>query len=113
MSWSGAHIVGMIIGREGPFVHVSSIVSFQLVRRIGVFAKIMRVRSISSSYFRILILQSEFLIRELLTTAVVVGVACSFGSVFGAIVFSIEVTSTSYQTRYRIHSSNSFSLLIR
>lgn len=75
---------GMIIGREGPFVHISSIVSFQLIRRFGIFSKLFK---------------SEFLIRELLTTAVVVGVACSFGSVFGAIVFSIEVTSTSYQTR--------------
>eukprot|EP00045_Choanoeca_perplexa_P018311 m.286664 g.286664 ORF g.286664 m.286664 type:complete len:779 (+) comp17779_c0_seq1:8056-10392(+) len=72
---------GLPIGKEGPFVHVASILMEQIAR---VFPKI------STNESRRL---------ELLAAASAVGVASNFGAPIGGVLFSIEVTSTYFAVR--------------
>ena len=67
------------VGREGPFVHASSILSYQLMKHLPFFRKF---------YL------SESMRRHLYSAACAVGVASTFAAPIGGVLFSIEVTST-------------------
>uniref|UniRef100_A0A8C8JK39 Chloride channel protein 2 n=1 Tax=Oncorhynchus tshawytscha TaxID=74940 RepID=A0A8C8JK39_ONCTS len=65
---------GMPLGKEGPFVHVASLV-------------------------RMFLLQNELRNTEMLSAACAVGVGCCFAAPIGGVLFSIEVTSTFFAVR--------------
>jgi len=75
---------GMPLGKEGPFVHIASIVATLLTSMITRFQGIYTNESRQS---------------EMLAAAVAVGVACCFGSPIGGVLFSIEVTSVLFSVR--------------
>ena len=71
---------GLPFGREGPLVHLSSIIATQLDRwrrtkGVGVY-------------------ENESRHTEMLAAACAVGVACTFSAPIGGVLFSIEVTAT-------------------
>ena len=70
---------GLPIGKEGPFVHISSIITEQLLRHVPIFSGIKF---------------NEARRLETLGAACAVGVASDFGAPIGGVLFSIEVTST-------------------
>eukprot|EP01117_Protostelium_nocturnum_P010277 TRINITY_DN3695_c0_g2_i1.p1 TRINITY_DN3695_c0_g2~~TRINITY_DN3695_c0_g2_i1.p1 ORF type:complete len:818 (-),score=252.61 TRINITY_DN3695_c0_g2_i1:1784-4237(-) len=74
---------GMILGKEGPFVHLCCIMANCLIRS-PVFSHIRK---------------NDFLLQIMLGAACAVGVASHFGAPVGGVLFSIEVTSTYYPTR--------------
>ncbi|XP_023932037.1 chloride channel protein 2-like [Lingula anatina] len=71
------------IGKEGPFVHVASIVATLL-------SKLMAFRGIYDNESRN---------YEMLAAACAVGVACTFAAPIGGVLFSIEVTSVYFAVR--------------
>ncbi|CAJ0599140.1 unnamed protein product [Cylicocyclus nassatus] len=75
---------GLPLGKEGPFVHVSSAVASQLSRFMigeeGAYA-------------------NESRSQELLAAGCAVGVACTFSTPIGGVLFSIEVTSAYFAVR--------------
>ncbi|OWZ20575.1 Chloride Channel (ClC) protein [Phytophthora megakarya] len=73
---------GLTIGKEGPFVHLSSIIAHQLLRL---------------SWFE-QIRTSEDLTHHVLAAACAVGVTATFGAPVGGVLFSIEVTTSYYVT---------------
>ena len=75
---------GLLIGKEGPFVHVASIVATLLGKLLA------RVRGN---------LDNEARTSEMLAAACSVGVACTFAAPVGGVLFSIEVTSTYFAVR--------------
>eukprot|EP00039_Didymoeca_costata_P007781 m.103796 g.103796 ORF g.103796 m.103796 type:complete len:802 (+) comp13823_c0_seq3:76-2481(+) len=75
---------GLPLGKEGPFVHISSIVAEQLMKHIPVFEKIYN---------------NEARRLEMLGAACAAGVASDFGAPIGGVLFSIEVTSTYFAVR--------------
>ncbi|KAI6656410.1 hypothetical protein LOD99_1206 [Oopsacas minuta] len=75
---------GLPIGKEGPFVHLSSIIAHWLSYFLTSF------RSIYSN---------EVFSNELLAAACAVGVACNFAAPIGGVLFSIEVTATYFAVR--------------
>ncbi|GMR34360.1 hypothetical protein PMAYCL1PPCAC_04555, partial [Pristionchus mayeri] len=75
---------GLPLGKEGPFVHVSSIVASQLGRLIHGFKGIYENESRST---------------EMLAAGCAVGVACTFSAPIGGVLFSIEVTSVFFAVR--------------
>jgi len=66
------------VGKEGPFVHMAAIIATQT-------ANLSPFRYIS---------QNPFLLRQMQSVAVAVGVSTCFGAPIGGVLFSIEVTST-------------------
>ena len=70
----------MVHGKEGPFAHIAALVANALLR-LPVFARIV---------------SSHVLKQQMLTAACTAGIAANFGSVFGAVLFSVEVTSALY-----------------
>lgn len=70
---------GLSVGKEGPFVHLSSILAYQLCRFVPLFQPLI------SSPSRLL---------SLLDAAVATGVTATFGTPFGGVLFSVEVTAT-------------------
>lgn len=74
---------GLVVGKEGPFVHISCIVASQLLR-IPFFSNIARERSLRHNIF---------------AAATSLGVAANFGAPLGGVMFSIEVTATYYAVR--------------
>ena len=72
------------IGKEGPFVHIASIVATLLNNKFYSF----------SSPF-----QNQSRNGELLAAACAVGVACNFAAPIGGVLFSIEVTSTYFAVK--------------
>ncbi|XP_064610783.1 chloride channel protein 2-like isoform X2 [Liolophura sinensis] len=72
------------IGKEGPFVHVASIVATLLSKFITSFRGIFENESRKS---------------EMLAAACAVGVACTFAAPIGGVLFSIEVTATYFAVR--------------
>eukprot|EP01126_Amoeba_proteus_P057198 TRINITY_DN7263_c0_g1_i6.p1 TRINITY_DN7263_c0_g1~~TRINITY_DN7263_c0_g1_i6.p1 ORF type:complete len:611 (+),score=92.95 TRINITY_DN7263_c0_g1_i6:446-2278(+) len=72
---------GCTIGKEGPMVHLASIAEDQLSKRIGFFNKLRR---------------NPAMMQQLLAAACAIGVSGNFGTPFGGLLFSIEVTSTYY-----------------
>ncbi|EDO41473.1 predicted protein, partial [Nematostella vectensis] len=75
---------GIPIGKEGPFVHIASMVS----RSLGKF-----LISFKGIY------TNESRNTEMLGAACAVGVSSCFGSPIGGVLFSIEVTSTYFAVR--------------
>mmetsp|Transcript_22672 Transcript_22672/g.40185 ORF Transcript_22672/g.40185 Transcript_22672/m.40185 type:complete len:170 (-) Transcript_22672:1581-2090(-) len=73
---------GMVVGKEGPFVHLACIVANQLLR-LPIFHEIQH---------------SPALKKQILAAACAVGVSSTFGAPIGGVLFSIEVTSSLYQT---------------
>ncbi|WKX97008.1 hypothetical protein Q1695_013009 [Nippostrongylus brasiliensis] len=75
---------GLPIGREGPFVHIASVVANQLSRfqkkTDGVF-------------------ENESRATEMLAAGCAVGVACTFTAPVGGVLFSIEVTAAYFAVR--------------
>jgi chloride channel 2 len=75
---------GMPLGKEGPFVHIASIVATSLTKMVTTFQGIYTNESRHS---------------EMLAAACAVGVACCFASPIGGVLFSIEVTSVFFAVR--------------
>ncbi|RLN10505.1 hypothetical protein BBJ28_00016029 [Nothophytophthora sp. Chile5] len=73
---------GLSIGKEGPFVHLSSILAHQLLR-LPLFSQLRK---------------SQDLTHHVLSAACAVGVTASFGTPVGGVLFSIEVTTSYYMT---------------
>ena len=72
------------IGKEGPFVHIASIVATLLNKFLINFANA---------------LDNESRTYEMLAAACAVGVACNFAAPIGGVLFSIEVTATYFAVR--------------
>ncbi|XP_058813577.1 chloride channel protein 2 isoform X2 [Topomyia yanbarensis] len=75
---------GMPLGKEGPFVHIASIVA-QLLSKI--------ITSFQSIY------ENESRNTEMLAAACAVGVGACFAAPVGGVLFSIEVTTTYFAVR--------------
>lgn len=75
---------GMPLGKEGPFVHIASIMATLLSKLVTSFQGIYANESRNS---------------EMLAAACAVGVACCFGSPVGGVLFSIEVTAVYFAVR--------------
>ncbi|GMR52010.1 hypothetical protein PMAYCL1PPCAC_22205, partial [Pristionchus mayeri] len=75
---------GVPLGKEGPLVHMSSVVASQLSRLVHSFQGIYENESRSS---------------EMLAAGCAVGVACAFTAPVGGVLFSIEVTSVFFAVR--------------
>uniref|UniRef100_A0A914YWD4 Uncharacterized protein n=1 Tax=Panagrolaimus superbus TaxID=310955 RepID=A0A914YWD4_9BILA len=75
---------GLPIGKEGPFVHVASIVANLLSHLVNSFHGPYANESRSS---------------EMLAAGCAVGVACTFSAPVGGVLFSIEVTSVYFAVR--------------
>ena len=75
---------GMPLGKEGPFVHIASIVSSLLSKVVNKFQKSDGNQSRNN---------------EMLAAACAVGVACCFGAPVGGVLFSIEVTAVIFAVR--------------
>ncbi|KAJ8949182.1 hypothetical protein NQ318_021675 [Aromia moschata] len=75
---------GMPLGKEGPLIHMSSII----VTKMG---------KAMSTFNRIFINESKMI--ELLGAAWAVGVACTFNAPIGGVLFSVEITTAYYAVR--------------
>ena len=75
---------GMPLGKEGPFVHIASIVATLLGKLATTFNGIYGNESKNT---------------DMLAAAVGVGVACCFASPIGGVLFSIEVTAAYFAVR--------------
>jgi len=75
---------GMPLGKEGPFVHIASIVAQLLSKLITTFQGIF---------------ENESRNTEMLAAACAVGVGSCFASPVGGVLFSIEVTTTYFAVR--------------
>ncbi|XP_069948569.1 chloride channel protein 2-like isoform X3 [Cherax quadricarinatus] len=75
---------GLPLGKEGPFVHIASMVATLLSKGVTSFKGIYENESRNS---------------EMLAAACAVGVACSFAAPIGGVLFSIEVTSVYFAVR--------------
>ena len=82
---------GMPLGKEGPFVHIASIVAALLSKLCTSFQGnenyFIELKNISSPG----IYGNESRKSEMLAAACAVGVACCFGAPIGGVLFSIEV----------------------
>lgn len=74
------YAAGMFVGKEGPYVHISTALAAQLAR-LPFFGKIQR---------------NEGLKLQLFAAGCAAGVAVTFGAPIGGVIFSIEVTTTYY-----------------
>ncbi|XP_046448305.1 chloride channel protein 2-like isoform X1 [Daphnia pulex] len=75
---------GMPLGKEGPLVHIASIVATLMSKMVTSFKGIYENESRNS---------------EMLAAACAVGVSCNFGAPIGGVLFSIEVTSVYFAIR--------------
>ncbi|KXJ08050.1 Chloride channel protein 2 [Exaiptasia diaphana] len=75
---------GIPIGKEGPFVHIASMVARSMGKFVGSFKGIFTNESRNT---------------EMLAAACAVGVSSCFGSPIGGVLFSIEVTATYFAVR--------------
>ncbi|XP_045591841.2 chloride channel protein 2 isoform X3 [Procambarus clarkii] len=75
---------GLPLGKEGPFVHIASLVATLLSKAVTSFKGIYENESRNS---------------EMLAAACAVGVACCFAAPVGGVLFSIEVTSVYFAVR--------------
>ena len=74
-----AIIGGVCVGRYGSFVHMCSVISFQLAYRVPYF------KDIGNNYSVRL---------QMYSCAIAVGSCCSAGAPFGGVLFALELTST-------------------
>lgn len=77
---------GISVGREGPFVHTSSIIAHRLMKHVGFFHRVYK---------------NDILRRHVYNAACAVGVASTFRAPIGGVLFSIEVTSTVFMLSVR------------
>ncbi|KAG2764857.1 hypothetical protein PC129_g6035 [Phytophthora cactorum] len=70
---------GLSLGKEGPFVHTSSIIAHRLMKHVKWFHRIY---------------ESDIMRRHVYNAACAVGVTCTFRAPIGGALFAIEVTST-------------------
>lgn len=75
---------GLPLGKEGPFVHIASIVATLLSKLVTSFQSIY---------------ENESRNTEMLAAACAVGVASCFGAPIGGVLFSIEVTTVYFAVR--------------
>nr|CAH0108618.1 unnamed protein product [Daphnia galeata] len=75
---------GMPLGKEGPLVHIASIVATLMSKLVTSFKGIYENESRNS---------------EMLAAACAVGVSCNFAAPIGGVLFSIEVTSVYFAIR--------------
>ena len=75
---------GMPLGKEGPLVHIASIVATLMSKLVTSFKGIYENESRNS---------------EMLAAACAVGIACCFAAPIGGVLFSIEVTSVYFAIR--------------
>lgn len=75
---------GLPIGKEGPFVHLSSIIAHLMSKLITTVNRVYANEAHSN---------------ELLAAACAVGVSCNFAAPIGGVLFSIEVTATYFAVR--------------
>ncbi|KHJ83838.1 chloride transporter, ClC family [Oesophagostomum dentatum] len=75
---------GLPVGKEGPFVHIASVVANQLSRFVHG----------SKAVF-----ENESRASEMLAAGCAVGVACTFSAPVGGVLFSIEVTAVYFAVR--------------
>ena len=75
-----SNAAGLSVGREGPFVHMSCCLA-NLLMQVPCF-----------SHIRV----NEAKRIEILGCATAAGVASTFGTPFGAVIFAIEITAHSY-----------------
>lgn len=73
-----AYTSGLVVGREGPFVHICAALANQLAR-IPLFTRIRR---------------NDGLRFKMIAAGCAAGVAATFGAPMGGVIFAIEVTST-------------------
>ena len=71
---------GLSIGKEGPFIHMSCILGYQLT---------------AFPYFSSL-RKNDRLLRQMIAAAVSAGITAAFGAPIGGVLFGIEVTVTYY-----------------
>lgn len=81
-------LAGLIIGQDGPIVHISSCLT-EFFGRTTAFQKIRT---------------NPNLRHLLLSSAVAAGIACTHSATFGGVLFSIEVTSTYYTMSYYLYA---------
>ncbi|KAE9028990.1 hypothetical protein PF004_g2210 [Phytophthora fragariae] len=72
---------GVSLGKEGPFVHTSSIIAHRLMKHVKCFRRIYRY-------------DNDFMRRHMYDAACAVGVTTTFRAPIGGALFAIEVTST-------------------
>ena len=75
---------GLAVGKEGPYVHISTCVAQQLCR-LPLFRRLN---------------ETEALLRQMLAAGCAAGVAATFGAPVGGVLFSIEVTATYYSVAH-------------
>ncbi|CAG9861713.1 unnamed protein product [Phyllotreta striolata] len=75
---------GMPLGKEGPLIHMSSIIVTKLSKAI-------------SSFNKVYINESKKI--EMLGAAWAVGVACTFNAPIGGVLFSVEITTAYFAVR--------------
>lgn len=75
-----AKLAGMSLGRDGPFVHMSTCVA-QKLAKLSWFSDIDKNQALKKTMF---------------ASAVAAGMTVTFGAPMGAVMFSIEVSSTYY-----------------
>jgi H+/Cl- antiporter ClcA len=73
---------GLSVGREGPNVHIASIVSWLLLKHARMFKGLYRFPSLR---------------RHILDAACAVGVSSTFAAPIGGVLFSIEATTNYYE----------------
>lgn len=83
---------GISVGREGPFVHMASIIAHQLMKNVGFFQRIYK---------------NDILRRHMYNAACAVGVASTFRAPIGGVLLSIEVTSTVFMLSVRPYTRRS------
>ena len=76
-----ALVGGLSIGKEGPFVHICSMFCSLLISIPHLFSRIQNNNSLK---------------MQMLAAACAAGVASSFGTPIGGVLFSMEVTATYY-----------------
>jgi chloride channel 2 len=77
---------GVSLGKEGPFVHTSSIIAHRLMKHVKGFRRIY---------------DNDFMRRHVYDAACAVGVTSTFRAPIGGALFAIEVTSTVFMVSVR------------
>lgn len=73
---------GLSVGREGPNVHIASIVSWLMLKHLRCFRELYKFPSLR---------------RHILDAACAVGVSATFAAPIGGVLFSIEATTNYYE----------------
>lgn len=92
---------GVSLGKEGPFVHTSSIIAHRLMKHVKCFRRIY---------------DNDFMRRHMYDAACAVGVTTTFRAPIGGALFAIEVTSTVFMvsvgTAQNFHHHNPHELTV-